>query len=140
MITRFFIYGILGWIIEIIWTGMGSAWSGQWRLEGHTYLWMFPIYGLAVFLEPVHEAMRHRRWFNRGMVWLALIWLTEYAAGWAIRALVGICPWDYSGKTPFSVNGLIRLDYAPVWIAAGFLFEKVHDRLKLLTYRKRKSR
>ena len=34
------------------------------------------------------------------------------------------CPWDYS-KSPLNVNGLIRLDYAPLWFGAGLLFEKI---------------
>ena len=30
---------------------------GNWELPGFTYLWMFPIYGLAVF-EKIHDRIR----------------------------------------------------------------------------------
>lgn len=35
-----------------------------------------------------------------------------------------MCPWDYSGAKS-NINGLIRLDYAPFWMAAGLIFEKI---------------
>ena len=36
----------------------------------------------------------------------------------------GMCPWDYShAKT--NIDGVIRLDYAPLWMAAGLLFERI---------------
>ena len=31
---------------------------------------------------------------------------------------------DYS-NAPTNINGVIRLDYAPVWMAAGLIFEKI---------------
>lgn len=35
-----------------------------------------------------------------------------------------MCPWDYShAKT--NIDGVIRLDYAPLWMAAGLLFERI---------------
>ncbi|MBO8168995.1 MAG: hypothetical protein H0Z35_07420 [Thermoanaerobacteraceae bacterium] len=129
MWQRFAIYGMLGWITEIIWTGLGSLVKGDWNLTGYSYLWMFPIYGLAVFFEPIHDAMRRYPWYFRGLVWLAGIWLVEYVTGWAIEMLVGRVPWDYTAKTAYHIKGLIRLDYAPVWFGAGLLFEKLHDYL-----------
>ncbi|MFZ5596660.1 MAG: putative ABC transporter permease [Bacillota bacterium] len=130
---RFFIYGLLGWGLEILWTGMGSALRGDVRLEATTYLWMFPIYGLAVFLESVHEIIRAWPWLLRGVVWVLLIWLLEYSTGSAIRHLAGVSPWDYSGSR-WQVGGLIRLDMAPAWFVAGLLFEKVHDFLLVHLY------
>lgn len=59
---------------------------------------------------------------------MILIFTVEYLSGLVLRMLLGVCPWDYSGNT-FSVNGLIRLDYAPAWFTAGLLFEKLHDLL-----------
>ncbi len=115
--------------MEIIWTGLESLIRGDVRLAGTTYLWMFPIYGLAVFLEPIHNRIRHIQWFVRGLTWLGIIWSIEYSTGWIIRGTTGLCPWDYSGSTPYSVNGLIRLDMAPAWFMAGLLFEKLHDLL-----------
>ncbi|KJS12983.1 MAG: membrane protein [Peptococcaceae bacterium BRH_c8a] len=125
MSIRFFIYGLLGWGLEVAYTGLGSAMQGSPRLEGHTYLWMFPIYGLAVFLEPLHNAMRPLHWYLRGLVWVLVIWVLEYATGAVIRSLVGTSPWVY--REGWQVNGLIRLDMAPLWFVVGLLFERLHD-------------
>ncbi|MDK2934487.1 MAG: hypothetical protein PWP27_2297 [Clostridiales bacterium] len=118
MIIRFLIYGIMGWAMEIFWTGLGSFFRGDIRLQGTTYLWMFPIYGLAVFLEPIHDNIRFMPWMIRGCIWVLIIWAIEYVTGWAIQGAVGLCPWDYSESTPYSINGFIRLDYAPAWFVA----------------------
>ncbi|HBM75127.1 MAG TPA: hypothetical protein DD429_06175 [Clostridiaceae bacterium] len=123
---RFMIYGFAGWCIEVFWTGIGSLLRGNIKLQGWTYIWMFPIYGLAVFMEPIHDKMRSWHFVFRGGVYTALIFLTEYTSGWMLRVITGLCPWDYSGS-PSSVNGLIRLDYAPAWFVAGLLFERLHD-------------
>lgn len=129
MKLKFLVYGLLGWGMEITWTGLGAALKGDPRLTATTYLWMFPIYGLAVFLEPLHEAVRGLPWYVRGIIWLLAIWLVEYTAGSFIRAIVGVSPWNYAGRTPWHISGLVRLDMAPVWFAVGLMFERVHDYL-----------
>ncbi|KXG75421.1 putative ABC transporter permease [Thermotalea metallivorans] len=125
MLIRFVIYGFLGWGIEILWTGMGSLLSGDKRFQGYTYLWMFPIYGSAVFLEKLHDMMIDWPVLFRGGVWVAVIYLIEYTSGQFIKKIIGICPWDY-GNVKYAVNGLIRLDYAPAWLVAGLIFERIH--------------
>jgi uncharacterized membrane protein len=113
MVIRFILYGFLGWILEIIFTGSGSLLRGSISLTGYTYLWMFPIYGLAVFLEPIHDGIRKAPWPIRGLIWVALILLIEYLSGWILIQLIGFCPWDYTGSSPYAVDGLIRLDFSP---------------------------
>ena len=129
MTPHYFIYGVAGLLIEIFWTGMGSLLSGNYALTGHTYLWMFFIYGLAVFLEPIHDFIRSKSIFIRGLIWVALIYFIEFSTGILLKLLIGYCPWDYSNATPLTIWGLIRFDYAPAWFIAGILFEKLHDRL-----------
>lgn len=124
MIKRFFIYGLMGWCMEIIWTGMGSLISGDKQLEGFTNLWMFFIYGSAVFLEPLHDIIRGWRWIYRGLIWVVIIWGMEYTSGFLIGNILGIYPWAYTG--PFAVDGLVRLDFAPAWLVAGLVFERIH--------------
>ena len=125
-IYRFIIYGLIGWCVEIFWTGIGSLLAGDIKLTGQTYLWMFPIYGLAIFLEPIHNKIREWPVLLRGLLYTLLIFSIEYLTGWFLQITIGLCPWDYS-NTRFSLNGLIRLDYAPAWFTAGILFEKLHD-------------
>ena len=54
---------------------------------------------------------------------MALIFTAEYVTGRLLRSLRA-CPWDYTGCR-FSVDGLIRLDFAPLWFVAGLLFERI---------------
>lgn len=126
MIIRFLIYGFSGWCVEIFWTGLGSLLRGDIKLRGWTYLWMFPIYGLAISLEPVHNYIRDWPILLRGGIYTIIIFIIEYITGWAIKESTGLCPWDYS-NTPFSLNGFIRLDYTPAWFITGLLFEQLHD-------------
>jgi len=125
VLTRFAIYGLLGWNMEVLFTGIMSGLSGNPRLIAHTYLWMFPIYGLAVFLEPLHELMRPLHWYLRGLTWVLVIWAVELTTGGLIRWLVGTSPWIY--RDGWQVANLIRLDMAPLWFMAGLLFERIHD-------------
>ncbi|SCN24236.1 putative membrane protein [Clostridium sp. N3C] len=114
--------------MEVIWTGLGALLNGDIKLSGTTYIWMFPIYGSAVFLEPIQTKLRNMPFILRGGVYGILILLTEYVSGIFLRYLIGCCPWDYSGN-PLSLNGVIRLDYFPVWCCVGLLFEKIHSTL-----------
>lgn len=126
MATRFLIYGMLGWTVEIIWTGLGSLLRRDPRLTARTYLWMFPIYGGGGLLfERIYAMIWARPWYVRGLVWVVAIFAVEYASGAVIRRVVGRSPWDYSGVA-LAVDGLIRLDYAPAWFVLGLLFERAY--------------
>lgn len=130
MLIRYIIYGLLGWNIEVIWTGLAALAHGNKDMIGHTSIWMFFIYGAAVFLlEPIHNWIADYHWYVRGCVWATAILLIELASGLLLRAL-GIEAWFYDSAT--SVLGVIRLDYAPLWFAVGLIFERVHT--LLITY------
>lgn len=133
MFIRFLIYGAMGWVVEIFWTGLGSILRRDRRLVAKTYLWMFPIYGGgAIAFEQIHWLIAGYTWLVRGLVWMTVIFAVEYTAGLVLQRWVGECPWDYSG-TPLSIHGLIRLDYAPAWFVLGLLFERAHVALVELT-------
>lgn len=136
MWIRFFLYGLLGWGVEVVWTSVSERLRGQpgdWRLRGHTSLWMFPIYGLlAPLYEPLHNSLRDWHWFMRGAIYLLGIWFIEYASGWLLRRLTGKCPWDYSDLRGH-LHGLIAWEYAPVWFVFGLALEPVHDFLVQVT-------
>nr|WP_052298672.1 hypothetical protein [Syntrophobotulus glycolicus] len=124
MIKRFLFYGFIGWCTEIMWTGLNSLMEGDLRLMGFTNLWMFLIYGCAVFLEPLHDRITGWRWPIRGLLWLMMIWGIEYLSGLILISILGVYPWRYTD--PLAVNGLITLSFAPVWFIGGLLFEKLH--------------
>ncbi len=133
MIKRFFIYGIIGWSMEIVWTGLYSLINGNLTLEAYTSLWMLFIYGCGVFLEPIHDIIRPWNIMLRGLIWVVIIWGIEYSTGKLILGILHVYPWKYFGR--FAVEGIVRLDYAPAWFLAGLLFERAHmllDRVKLV--------
>jgi hypothetical protein len=127
MLKRYFFYGLVGWGIEIIWTGAHSLISGDLRLLGQSNIWMFFIYGCAVFLEPIHHAIKGWHFMARGLLWIIIIWSIEYASGWLLYTILGVYPWYYSDF--LAVNGLITFAYAPAWFIAGMVFEGLHKGL-----------
>ncbi len=126
MWKRFIIYGLLGLLAEILWNGFGAMIKGDVLLTGTTCIWMFPIYGLAVFLEPVHYRVKHFPLIVRGGIYMVIIFAVELVCGLLLKLILGSCPWNYVNKT-LSICGIITLSYAPVWFVGGLIFEKIHD-------------
>lgn len=136
---NFFKCGVTGWCLEVVFTSMESVMLHDWRLMGKTSLLMFPIYGLGALLGPIGQGVdrwirdgsggvsmqlnRKDRIIRHGMLYMVLIFTAEYFSGILLRSK-GICPWDYTGR-PSNINGLIRLDFAPLWFATGLLFEEI---------------
>lgn len=127
-------YGLLGWATEVVFTAIDGFARGETRdarLRGHSYLWMGPIYGLCAFLyEPVHDQLRERPASQRAVAYAAGILVIEYATGRLIGRATGVIPWDYTGRGRLVIHGATRLDYAPLWAAAGMALERVDDGLR----------
>ncbi len=125
--------GVTGWCLEVLFTSLESIMAHDWRLMGKTSLLMFPIYGCGVLLSPIARLTDWwigggvvrpvDRAFRHGMLYVVLIFTMEYASGAWLRAR-GMCPWDYTGRQ-LNINGLIRLDFAPLWFGTGLLFEQI---------------
>jgi uncharacterized membrane protein len=136
MLIRFVLYGLGGWCGEIVFTALTESLPRRdWRLAGHSYLWMFPIYGLiAPLYEPLHDLIRHAPWLGRAAVYALGLTAVEYATGWAIERVSGRCPWDYvAAGSRFAINAYVRWDYFAVWAVVGLALEPVHDFLVRLT-------
>ena len=127
MLTHFIVYGLLGILMEVFWTGLHSLLSGNLNLISKTSIWMFFIYGAAVFLEPVHDKIRRRNILFRGIAWAFFIYCIEFLSGFILDKFIGSCPWDYRNSTKYTLYGYIRFDYFPAWFIVGLVFEKVHD-------------
>ncbi|WP_434384346.1 putative ABC transporter permease [Melittangium boletus] len=134
MLPRFVLYGCAGWVMEVCFTGMSAAlFQGDGHATAKTYLWMHPIYGAtALGLEFLHDRLRFLPRPLRALAYTAVIFGAEFATGWLLRKALGRCPWDYE-KQGWNVSGLIRLDYAPFWYAAGLLFEPAREALLRVT-------
>lgn len=121
---KFALFGAAGLMMEVFWTGMGSLLAKDRRATSKTSIWMFFIYGATAFMTPLISALQPFNWILRGLTYAITIFLIEYTAGITMKA-VKMCPWDYSG-TRFNIHGVIRLDYAPVWMAVGLIKEFVY--------------
>ena len=123
---NFLICGLTGWCIESICTSLHAFQKRDMRLIGQTSLWMFPIYGLAAFIKPIYSIIKKLPFLLRGGIYSIGIFICEYISGMFLKKH-HLCPWDYS-KSPVNINGVIRLDYAPLWALAGLLFERIVTR------------
>ena len=123
MKKRFIFCGLVGWCLEIFWTGLKSLQRRQMKLMGHSSIWMFPIYGMACLFSPICRRIQHFPAFVRGCFYTVCIFFTEYTTGSLLRHFHA-CPWNYS-HARFQIRGLIRLDYAPLWFFTGLFFEKI---------------
>ncbi|MCL2603825.1 MAG: hypothetical protein FWD90_05040 [Defluviitaleaceae bacterium] len=124
MIIRFVIYGALGCLMEVLWTGLGTFLKKDYTLRSTTSLWMFFIYGMVVLLEPVFRLVSAWPFFLRGILYAVCILGGEFLTGSLLKK-AALCPWDYTGSR-YHVMGIIRWDYAPAWAAAGLFFEQIY--------------
>ena len=81
MKRNFLLCGLLGWSLEIFWTGLHSLFKGDRQLMGHSSLWMFPIYGSAPFLAPLMRILQKNCIWKRGLIYMLCIYLGEYISG-----------------------------------------------------------
>jgi uncharacterized membrane protein len=121
--ARFLVYGLAGWAVDSLFV---FAHTGRRRPSS---LLNVPVYGLAQPLfEPAHDRLRQQPVPLRAALYGAGILGVEYATGRLLRRLAGRVPWDY-GRARFGVDGLVRLDYLPLWAALGLGLERLHDLL-----------
>jgi len=95
------------------------------HLMGYSSLWYVPLYALApIVFYFWGRTLFAYPWYVRGLIYTALIYAIEYAGMWALRRLLGSSPSEAGYyESRWHVHGLIRLDFAPFWFAAGLLFE-----------------
>jgi uncharacterized membrane protein len=119
--ARFLAYGLAGWAVDSLFVSVHT------RRRRPSSLLNVPVYGLAQPLfEPVHDRVRQRPLAVRAALYGSGILAVEYACGRVLRRLAGRAPWDY-GRARFAVDGLVRLDYLPLWVAFGLGLERLHD-------------
>ena len=125
MKSNFVKCGILGWCIEIIWTAFHGIKSKNNKFIGYTSIIMFPIYGLASVIKPISLKLKKMKMptIIRGIVYSIGIFMVELITG-SILKKTNNCPGDYSDKK-YNINGVIRIDYAPLWCIVGVIFEKM---------------
>ena len=120
---NFFKCGLTGWCMEIIFTSLQSISQKDLTLKGVTSIWMFPIYGLGAILGPLSRLLHRLPTLLRGLIYMCTIFSVEFFSG-RLLSRRKLCPWNYS-RSRWNIDSLIRLDYAPCWLAAGLLFERL---------------
>ena len=123
LIKNFIKCGLIGWLLEVIWTGFLAFRRREKKLTCKTSIWMFPIYGFASFFAPLSRSIKKRNLILRGIIYTAFIFAIEFTTGLILKKHDS-CPWDYSGKK-YNFKGIIRLDYSPLWFISGLFFEKI---------------
>lgn len=110
------IWGCCGLLVECFFTGINSVITGNNKATSTTYLWMFPIYSSAGFAFELIKLHLHPPALVAVLLYTPLSYIFEFAYGWLLFKLLGECPWKYK-DTRWSVLGLVRLDYWPLWAA-----------------------
>jgi hypothetical protein len=124
---RFLAYGAFGTLAESAFSsGVDTAGAERLVIRGPSTPWMLALYGLALPLfEPVHDAVRQRPTWQRGVVYATGIIAVEAVSGLLWRRATGEVPWEY--RSGLSVDGVTRLDYAPARALVGLAAERLHD-------------
>ncbi|XP_065338111.1 transmembrane protein 229B-like [Cloeon dipterum] len=124
---RLYVYALHGFLVEVLFS---ATWDfvlmQKWTLAGCSNVWSLPIYGISgLVMEALADKMLARglAWPLRGLVYLMWIYCWEYSSGYVLRAL-NACPWDYSAFA-YNINGLITLEYGPLWLIASLIMEKL---------------
>ena len=122
----FLIFAIVGVAHEVFWTSILYSIKNKNRLlKGRSSLWMFLIYGGVAFIILFGLWLYSGYpWWLRGLMYMMMIYIWEYSSGFILKKFK-MCPWDYSKTRKFNINGLICLEYAPIWFLEGLLAEWV---------------
>ncbi len=115
-----FIWACIGMASECIFTSVVDAFDADdgaaLTLRGYSYAWMLPLYAALPFgLEYMHGRRLH--WVVKCGCTTVLCMVAELGYGMLLRYVV-VCPWEasYRRSTPFHLDGLVRLDWLPLWM------------------------
>ena len=111
MRKKFVACGVLGWCMEIVFTGLGSLRKNEHSLTARTSIWMFPIYGMACFLTPLCRLLRKRNFLVRGMVYTCCIFTGEFLSGITSLTCVRLLPYHAFARSKYLALG--RSDTMP---------------------------
>lgn len=126
LLNCFFIYSILGYILEMI---FGFVIGAHDIKSGILYGPWTPIYGIAsvliiVISNKLFKNLHMPRWKETIIVALVLmIVLTalEWLGGLLIELIFGFSFWDYSDSN-FNLGKYICLEFAVIWVVMSIVF------------------
>ena len=127
--SKLMFYGLIGFFTEVVftavWMFIDPKYEAAWTLHGYTSLWSFPMYGISIYImENMFLRLHDKPLLIRIIAYVCWTYTWEFTTGMILRQF-NACPWNYSGYTKYNVNGLITLDYAPLWSLGTAACEKV---------------
>jgi hypothetical protein len=136
---RLLFYACLGVTAEVVFTAFAARFGivltadldepaarREWRLKGHSFVWMVPIYavGLLAF-EILHDVLRAEPWPLRGVLYVVVLYVIEAAASLVLVRATGGHVWRWVGRG--AIGGHVHLAMAPLWFLAFLALEPLHD-------------
>lgn len=145
---RFVIIGMVGYVVEVYFTGLGNLihtiitektlffdWSAA--TQAKTGILAFFVYCWAAIPYTLwcHELLkmipnqflgiRVLGVFIRGLIWGLTFMAIEFICGLVMKYGFHSTGWDYS-SLPLNILGIITLVYYPAWVIAGMIGEWFH--------------
>ena len=138
-LLRFYLWGTLGLSTEIFFTAFTAFYHSlrdhapiDWGLSGHSYVWMFFIYGSGALIFPLaHGHLRGLHLLLRIFLIAIGIFVIEFTTGFILDKLTGHCPWQYTSR--WNIMGYIRLDYLPAWMIFAYIIELADELFEKMT-------
>lgn len=105
-VLLFFIYSFVGWVIEVIYTGiLTKVWINRGFLVGP----LCPIYGCGAILLTLILNKYSNDYFVLFAGALIICSVLEYSTGYLLERIFKARWWDYS-EFKFNINGLVCLE------------------------------
>lgn len=123
----FFIYAILGWILETVFC---LVTSGTFVKRGFLYGPLCPMYGFAaVGMIQLLKKIKTNT-IGRFCICMIIFTVFEYIVAVVLESIFGLRWWDYSNER-FNFQGRISLPYSIAWGIVGVIFtDKIHPFIK----------
>jgi len=105
------------------------------HLVGFSSIWYMPLYGLApILMHGIHNyAPVFFEWFviSRCVVYMLIIYFCEAVWMYALHLTIGSSPSEeaYKKSGRSLLGGMIRWDFFPAWMFAGWVLETIHAAL-----------
>lgn len=127
MVLYFYIYAILGWILETIYC---MVTLGVFNKRGFLYGPVCPIYGFGAII--LIQSLKNIKTNTIGKFSISLVAFTifEYVVSVVLEELFGLRWWDYTNEV-LNFQGRISLPFSIAWGIIGVIFvEKIHPFVK----------
>ena len=129
------IYGALGLLLEVTFTGIRSIIRRDWAAPATTYLWMPLVYGPAGLTLHMLSSAFDLPLLVKALIYTLVIYCFEFVGGLVLAGLTDILqavlggtnggdvPWHYDDT--MAPMGIVNFRYFPLWFALAMCFERI---------------